>query len=614
VPTASLGLPDVYVQRLPRAVPPPRVRTDVAGLVGFEPRVVPADATLTLVPVRHRVSVRLQEVQLRIGDERVRIAAPAPGELVLTEGASEPLADGESRVFTVVAALPRIFQRRGDGREPVPARPFAVAGMAVKGVPSPPDGAAVQAALTAAVPLHLPAFSAWTRLADAVLRREGPALWLTVHPLLGPTVCEDWHDYVLQLGDVPEDGTCLAAAVRAFFANGGDRCHVATVRRPFFTDSAGLDLALADMVGDIDAGLRRATGVARLLLIEEVALVAAPDLHSRRPAAEAVEVPIPPSAADADFRPCGPDEPPPQPATGTVEFDEPLYADLDLLFDAERAMLDLVAERGLGVELIVTAPLELDARSGRYRPPEADAAVAWRDRWVAAYPADEDRRLSFAACYWPWLRTQATVGAPVRDEPPVGAALGIVARRDLLRGPFVAPANEDVRGVVATSSRVEDDDHRRLYDPSLGSGRLAGGAVDVFRPFPTRGIELWGSRTLAADRWMRHLPVRRGLSAIERQAAAALAEIVFEPNSPLLQIRVTHLIVGLLLQLFEAGALRGDTAEEAFLVRCDDSVNPPESIADGLLLCEVRVALAAPSEFLVFRLGRQDAGIQVLEP
>jgi phage tail sheath protein FI len=59
--------------------------------------------------------------------------------------------------------------------------------------------------------------------------------------------------------------------------------------------------------------------------------------------------------------------------------------------------------------------------------------------------------------------------------------------------------------------------------------------------------------------------------------------------------------------------LRGDRPDQAFQVRCDATVNPPESMAEGRLIAEVSVAIAAPAEYLVVRIGRIDGAIQVLE-
>ena len=292
--TVSLGLPDVYVQRRRRPAAAPRVRTDVAGFVGFEPRFRPGVATLD------HVTVHVAAIEVRVDGQNAQLAA---GD---TELSAAPLSAGQARIFSLAAALPVVPPIADGGRRLPACKLVSVAGTAVTGIPAPPADDALAAAAGTVL--------GWTRVADAHLRREGDVLWLTVHPRTRPAVCEDWGDYLRQFGVPAVDGTRLGAAVRAFFANGGNRCHITTVRRPFVEDDAELDAARSDMVGTIDAGAERGTGIARLLLIEEVALVAAPDLHAMRPGETAVEVPVPPSAADADFHRCEPDAPPAPPA------------------------------------------------------------------------------------------------------------------------------------------------------------------------------------------------------------------------------------------------------------------------------------------------------------
>jgi phage tail sheath protein FI len=78
-------------------------------------------------------------------------------------------------------------------------------------------------------------------------------------------------------------------------------------------------------------------------------------------------------------------------------------------------------------------------------------------------------------------------------------------------------------------------------------------------------------------------------------------------------LHVATIALGVLVPLFEDGLLRGERPEEAFYVRCDESVNPPESVAEGRFIVELGVAIAAPAEFLVFRLGRNEGVVEVLE-
>jgi hypothetical protein len=245
------------------------------------------------------------------------------------------------------------------------------------------------------------------------------------------------------------------------------------------------------------------------------------------------------------------------------------------------------------VLLLLTAPFDHD-------PPRA---LAHRHRFRALLGAGEE--LSAAAFYFPWVLSQERVGAPVRELPPTAFAAGVIARRDLARGPHVSPANETLTGVVGLTRAIDDELH--------GAFNQSPNNINVLRTFPGYGVQIWGARTLSEEKWLRYLAVRRCLSAIERRAFVSLQPAVFEPNTVFLWVQVTHILLGILLDVYEGGALRGDDAARAFYVRCDSSNNPPEAIARGELLAEVGVAIAAPAEFIVFRIGRKEGVVEVVE-
>jgi phage tail sheath protein FI len=205
------------------------------------------------------------------------------------------------------------------------------------------------------------------------------------------------------------------------------------------------------------------------------------------------------------------------------------------------------------------------------------------------------------------------VDEPIVEMPPAAYAAGIIARRDLARGPQISPANETLRQVVALSATFDDVIHGGLYDPAPDTGGFPTPAVNCLRAFPGYGIQLWGARTLSTETWLRFLSVRRTLTAIELRMKAALLELVFEPNRPALWLQIVQSAFAVLLPLFESGALRGSRPEEAFYVRCDGRNNPPEALERGELVVEVGVAVAAPMEFIVFRVGRREGVIEVLE-
>jgi phage tail sheath protein FI len=268
------------------------------------------------------------------------------------------------------------------------------------------------------------------------------------------------------------------------------------------------------------------------------------------------------------------------------------------------------------VLLLLSVPLMPDAATGRHGPPTSADAAAWVgqfDRLVKEAGFAGTEAMACAALYWPWVLSQEQVGAPVREMPPSAGAAGIVARRDLARGPQVSPASETLAQVVGLAAALDDDAHGRLYVPELDDDGLEVPGVNVLRAFPGYGIQVWGARTLSVDPWLRFIAVRRTLTAVELRIKAALDLLVFEPSTPTLWLQITQVAFSVLLPLFESGALRGERPEEAFYVRCDGTLNPPEALAAGQLLVEVGVAVAAPAEFIAFRVGRRDGVVEVLE-
>jgi phage tail sheath protein FI len=134
----------------------------------------------------------------------------------------------------------------------------------------------------------------------------------------------------------------------------------------------------------------------------------------------------------------------------------------------------------------------------------------------------------------------------------------------------------------------------------------------VLRDFPGRGIILWGARTL---RWqsrasrgepLAYVNARRCLSAIARTCDVIGQPIVFQPNNTLERIKLHQLLTDYLLRVYRTGALMGDAPEAAFFVKVETVEDSPE----GQLVARVGVALAAPAEFIVFRVGRETGVIE----
>lgn len=401
---------------------------------------------------------------------------------------------------------------------------------------------------------------------------------------------DDWRSFELTyLRDAgghpipPPPGAMLADTVRAFFANGGARCWVVNVAPR--VDTFDAEALLVEMLG-----VNARVGLEQLLLHAEVAIIGMPELDAIIADDEQVTRPLPPVAGAGCFQCC------PIPRPGSVistqrTFDRRLFTDDQVEF-AQRYLIERCGRIKWRV-FVVLAP-----------PPGRTPAQALR--WREAITTNVDNT-DCAALYWPWLRVQDKPGDALRLQSPIGHVIGVFARRDLARGPHAAPANETIDGVVGVEHPIDDPVNELVYD----------GGVNVLRGFPGRGIQVWGARTLlwgaqpeAPLSWVN---VRRCLSSIERNVERIGQTAVFEPNLPTLQLQVASAVIGHLLTVLASGALQAEKQEDAFFVRCNPANNPQAVVDAGQLICEIGVAIAAPAEFIVFRVGRREGVVELKE-
>jgi hypothetical protein len=225
-------------------------------------------------------------------------------------------------------------------------------------------------------------------------------------------------------------------------------------------------------------------------------------------------------------------------------------------------------------------------------PPEftkPQQVVEWLNRF--------NRRSMFAALYYPWIKV-----ANPRDRgnpilvPPCGHVMGVWARTDETRGVYKAPANEVPRGVIGLGYETNFRE-QELLNP-LG--------INCIRTFPNRGIRIWGARTLVEPdktEW-RYISVRRLISYIEKSIELGTQWVVFEPNDEDLWARVRRTVSNFLERIWREGALFGSSPQQAFYVKCDEELNPPETRILGRLYIEIGVCPVRPAEFVIFRVSQ----------
>ena len=79
---------------------------------------------------------------------------------------------------------------------------------------------------------------------------------------------------------------------------------------------------------------------------------------------------------------------------------------------------------------------------------------------------------------------------------------------------------------------------------------------------------------------------------------------LFEAHNPYLWGRVSTVATIYLNDLWQKGGLKGNTASEAFFVKCDETNNTSGTVADGQLNVSIGVALQTPAEFITIRIGQ----------
>jgi len=227
-------------------------------------------------------------------------------------------------------------------------------------------------------------------------------------------------------------------------------------------------------------------------------------------------------------------------------------------------------------------------------PAATEAVIEQRQRVTAGLGEPVN-----GALYYPWIKTYEEG----RLVPPCGHIAGIYARSDARAGIFKAPANEEVRGALDLGVLVGQAGGVAVPADGVVPDQeaLNPEGVNCLRTFPGRGIRVWGARTLSRDPDWRYVNVRRLFLTLQRWVDMNMGWVSFEPNTPVLWIHITREIGAYLTGLWAAGGLAGETAEQAFFVKCDDKTNPPEARQAGQVITEIGLAPARPAEFIRVR-------------
>jgi uncharacterized protein len=258
-----------------------------------------------------------------------------------------------------------------------------------------------------------------------------------------------------------------------------------------------------------------------------------------------------------------------------------LLTDESAILRVQQTVLQHCAEQGDRFAI-------LDALPNR----STETIIAQRQQLTVSQPEPVN-----GALYYPWL-----TNASGRLIPPSGHVAGIFARSDRDRGVFKAPANEIIRDVL--------DLEKAIDNPT--NAKLNGQGINCLRSFPGRGIRLWGTRTLSRDPNWRYINVRRLFLTVGRAIERNQIGATFDPNAPQLWNRIQRELSAYLTQLWQEGALQGQTPAEAFYVKCDAETNPLEVREVGQVITEIGLAPATPAEFIVVRVIQRAGTTEII--
>lgn len=186
--------------------------------------------------------------------------------------------------------------------------------------------------------------------------------------------------------------------------------------------------------------------------------------------------------------------------------------------------------------------------------------------------------------------------------PPSAAVTAIAIRRYQIEGFNQPPAGTRfaVRGVKDVAVRVTQA-QQAVLNP-LG--------INVIRNLYNQGVVVWGARTRSADPFWRFMHTRIIVNVVALTLKTAFDSLIFSvvDGKGVLYARIRETAEAMLFDLWNGGALAGATPAEGFAVICDDSVNAPTELEQGIVRVQIYIAPVAVAERILIEVTRVSIG------
>jgi hypothetical protein len=410
----------------------------------------------------------------------------------------------------------------------------------------------------------------------------------------------------------------LAAAVRSFFAQGGRRCIVIALEQPADLHLRSAPERRLDAIGalvpeyadDVDAMAPvtrgRWRGLGLLHGLDDVAIVCLPDLPwlvGQVPERLVAEDPVvPPQDTFFECATALPvvEERSPPPPVAIGRCDQPEYL---AWAAAVRIVSSFLAKYRRDVQFIAALPLP--ARGSRAERDPIHALLAWgvleRGDEGGGAPSDDGVGSRFLQLAYPWLRWPGSQGLPENLEAPDGALAGVIARSTLLRGAFRTASGQplyDIEGLEPGLSRAQRE---REPDVIPVTGAPNDGSLEARMSLigqALRRFEVLSDVTSSGDEAYQLANIQRLHAVWIRALGQAGHPVVFESSNEDTWAQVRRQLTDVGMALYRGGALRGDSPQQAFNVRCDRTTMSQRDIDAGRLIAEIQYRPAAPLELI----------------
>lgn len=248
----------------------------------------------------------------------------------------------------------------------------------------------------------------------------------------------------------------------------------------------------------------------------------------------------------------------------------------------QNAAIDLVESRGDALYLV-------DPPSGLNQ----DEIVEWHNG-VGGFGRTNALNTSYAALYYSWLTDYNPDAGEYVSSPPSVFASEKMLENDRTQYPWIAVAGS-ARGVV----QAFDSE----YSASFGQRDKMYGGLNAVNPivnFPSKGLIIWGQKTLLRQRSaLNRINVRRMLIYIKKLLRTSLDPILFEPNDASSWVRANSIVTAILEPVRQRRGI------STYAVAFDSTTTSSDDIANNILRGRIRIVPVSTIEFI-------EVGINIL--